>query len=217
MRIERVDEKTVKCFLSNEELDEYEIDYKDFIMRSEKAKEIVKEIMEQAEIEVGYRPPQFAFDLQIMMVPDQGMVLTFSEKDPMESLDNNQIMDYLKGMKEILQHAKDRLAENSKKQKEEQKTQPQEAVFAFATLHELIAYARAIPSTMRLKSSVYEADGTYYLLLEKGTASYKNYSKACIQAMEFGSLYSAEIDRMHYLEEHGSVLISEKALKKLRL
>ena len=30
MRIERVDDKTVKCFLSNEELDEYNIDYKDF-------------------------------------------------------------------------------------------------------------------------------------------------------------------------------------------
>ena len=36
MKIERIDEKTVKCFLSNEELEEYEIDYKDFVMRSEK-------------------------------------------------------------------------------------------------------------------------------------------------------------------------------------
>ena len=39
MKIERVDDKTVKCFLSNKELEEYEIDYKDFVMRSEKAKD----------------------------------------------------------------------------------------------------------------------------------------------------------------------------------
>ena len=82
MRIERIDDKTVKCFLSNEELEEYEIDYKDFVMRSEKAKEVVQEIIEHATEEVGYKPPKFAFDLQIMMVPDQGLVLTFSERDP---------------------------------------------------------------------------------------------------------------------------------------
>ena len=31
MKIERIDDKTVKCFLSNEELEEYDIDYKDFV------------------------------------------------------------------------------------------------------------------------------------------------------------------------------------------
>lgn len=44
MKIERVDEKTVKCFLSNEELEEYEIDYKDFVTRSDKAREIVQRL-----------------------------------------------------------------------------------------------------------------------------------------------------------------------------
>ena len=81
MKIERVDERTVKCFLSNEELEEYDIDYKDFVLRSDKAKEVVQEIIEQAEEEVGYKPPRFAFDLQIVMLPEQGLILTFSERD----------------------------------------------------------------------------------------------------------------------------------------
>lgn len=41
MKIERVDEKTVKCFLSNEELEQYDISYKDFVTRSDKAREVV--------------------------------------------------------------------------------------------------------------------------------------------------------------------------------
>ena len=102
MRIERVDDKTVKCFLSNEELQEYQIDYKDFITRSDKAREIVHEIMEQAKEEVGYTPPKFAFDLQIMMVPDQGMLLTFSEKDPFEGKDAGPLLDCLKEMQQAL-------------------------------------------------------------------------------------------------------------------
>ena len=77
MKIERVDDKTVKCFLSNEDLEEYDIDYKDFILRSDKAREVVQDIIEQAREEVGYKPPQFAFDLQIMLLPDLGLLLTF--------------------------------------------------------------------------------------------------------------------------------------------
>ena len=42
MKIERIDEKTVKCFISNEELEAFDITYKDFITRSEKAKEVVE-------------------------------------------------------------------------------------------------------------------------------------------------------------------------------
>ena len=82
MKIERVDERTVKCFLSNEELEEYDIDYKDFVLRSDKAKEVVQEIIEQAEEEVGYKPPRFAFDLQIVM--PQGDE-TSSAEDPGEA------------------------------------------------------------------------------------------------------------------------------------
>ena len=39
-----IDDKTVKCYISNEELEEFDITYKDFILRSEKAKEVVEEI-----------------------------------------------------------------------------------------------------------------------------------------------------------------------------
>ena len=94
MKIERVDDKTVKCFLSNEELEEYEIDYKDFVTRSEKAREVVQEIIEQATEEVGYKPPKFAFDLQIMMMPEQGLVLTLSEKDPVDLNNKDQVLFY---------------------------------------------------------------------------------------------------------------------------
>ena len=66
MKFERVDGKTVRCFISNEELEGYQIDYKDFVMRSEKAREVVRSIIEQAAEEVGYKPPKFAFDMSII-------------------------------------------------------------------------------------------------------------------------------------------------------
>ncbi|MCM1063099.1 MAG: adaptor protein MecA [Eubacterium sp.] len=224
MKIERVDERTVKCFLSNEELEEYDIDYKDFILRSEKAREVVQEIIEQAEEQVGYKPPKFAFDLQIMMLPDQGLLLTFSEKDA-EFRDGEQLIECLKEMKQILERTKERIgmagAESGgsavMEQPRRQPVQkPDFAVFAFSVLTNVMSYAAAIPSNLRMDSELYEMDGNYFLFLRKGGASYERFSRACVQAMEFGSLYTADEDKTTPIKEHGTCLIETKALRKLR-
>lgn len=226
MKIERVDEKTVKCYLSNEELEEYDIDYKDFLLRSEKAKEVVQEIIEQAAEEVGYRPPKFAFDLQIMMLPDQGLLLTFSEREP----EGDQLAACLKEMKRFLQLAREQAGlsggdpgkgetpekgQNAEEAAREEK-KPELAVFAFGSLGDVMTYAAALPANLRVDSRLFEMKGIYYLELRKGHAAYERYSRACIQAMEFGSLYAAQEQQVLVLEEHGTCLIKEKAVRKLR-
>ncbi len=235
MKIERVDEKTVKCFLSNEDLEEYDIDYKDFIMRSDKAREVVQDIIEQAREEVGYKPPQFAFDLQIMLLPDQGLILTFSDRDP-EGKESDQFIECLKEMKRILQRTREKLSINGNSASGEQEgnaaqeipeegkapgqnqqaERPGFAVFVFSGIGRIMEYAAVLPTKLMVDSRLYEMDGLYYLYLLKGRASYERYSRACVQAMEFGSLYAADESQVAGLEEHGQCLISEKALKKLR-
>lgn len=221
MRIERVDDKTVKCFLSNEELEQYDIDYKDFVLRSEKAKEVVQEIIEQAQEEVGYKPPRFAFDLQIMMLPEQGLLLTFSEKEP----DGEQLIECLKEMKKTLLEAREKMGlppaepkqEEQKAEEQEQPAkQPEFAVFAFSRLRNVMDYAASLPANLRVESELYEMDDIYFLFLKKGHASYSRYSRACIQAMEFAGLYTADESKAEHLREQGTCLIAEKAVKKLR-
>lgn len=233
MRIERVDDKTVKCFLSNEELEEYDIDYKDFILRSDKAREIVQEIIEQAEDLVGYKPPKFAFDLQIMMLPDQGLILTFSERDP-EIKEGDQFIECLREMKRILQRTREKLnqtgmaaledkaqenggaVQGAQGDEKQQENRPGFAVFVFAGIGKAMEYASVLPGNLQVESALYEMDGLYYLYLLKGRASYERYSRACIQALEFSSLYAASETQASRLKEHGHCLIEEKAVKKLR-
>lgn len=238
MKIERVDDKTVKCFLSNEELEEYEIDYKDFVLRSDKAREVVQEIIEHAEEEVGYKPPKFAFDLQIMMLPEQGMVLTFSDRDP-EIKESDQFIECLKEMKKILQRTREKMGmpggslpgngqeaqeadsrqtggEGKTQAPKEQEVRPGFAVFVFSSIGKIMEYVSMLPSNLQVESSLYEMDGYYYLYLLKGRASYERYSRACVQALEFAGLYAAEESQTVRLKEHGQCLIAEKAVRKLR-
>lgn len=236
MKIERIDDKTVKCFLSNEELEEYDIDYKDFVTRSDKAKEVVQEIIEQAEEEVGYKPPKYAFDLQIMMLPDEGLVLVLSEKEPLENKSGAQLLQALQEMKRVFEEKKAEIGaaleksaqaeetaketgkgKKEKKNKKAEEPKPQFAIFAFRNIGRVIEYAAVLPANLRIDSTLYRMDdGTCYVYVQKGGASYERYSRACIQAMEFAGLYAADEQKVRYLEEHGECLIREKALKKLR-
>lgn len=234
MKIERVDDKTVKCFLTNEDLQEYNIDYKDFVMRSEKAKEVVQNIIEQAEEKVGYKPPEFALDLQIMMLPEQGMVLTFSEKSPEDLEGDEQFRQYIKEMQDVLLRMRNRASQlgssgeangspsdaaqgTEKHSGKKQVIRPEHAIFGFENLRVVLAYASALPKNLRVGSALYKMDGSYYLHLQKGAASYERFGRTCVQAMEFGKIYSGQAEALAALAEHGSCLIQEKALKKLRL
>lgn len=212
MKIERVDENTVKCFLSNDELQEMEITYKDFVTRTEKAKELVDRIIEQAAEEVGYKPPQLAFDMQIMVLPEKGMVLTFSEKMPEEVKNNPSLMKYLEEMKKILDGHP---VENKEGEPQQTPQIPETVVFCFSSMLKLAAYARILPANLRIKTKLYKYNGYYYLYMNKGAASYERYSRACIHAMEYGAIFSAREESVDLLEEHGQVIIPEKVIQQL--
>ncbi|MDE5893296.1 MAG: adaptor protein MecA, partial [Acetatifactor sp.] len=94
---------------------------------------------------------------------------------------------------------------------------PRFAIFHFTSMRSLCSYAGALPKNLRVVSRLYREGDTYYLYLERGSASYERYRRASIQALEFGELYAATEDKLVYLEEHGECLIDEKALTKLRL
>lgn len=222
MKIERVDDTTVKCFLSNEELEAYQIDYKDFILRSDKAKEVVQEIIEQAEEEVGYKPPRYAFDLQIMYVPQDGLVLTLSESDPMDSKEGRQFLQALQELHRIASALKEQTksldAAGIPGGDMPQGVQIVDAVFVFRSIGRVMEFAAVLPKNLRVKSSLYRnEEGQCFLILSKGTASEKRYGRTCVQALEFGSLYGADEQCKGYVIEHAECLIPERALQKLRM
>ena len=227
MKFERVDEKTIRCFISNEELEDYQIDYKDFVLRSEKAREVVRDIIMQASEEVGYKPPKFAFDMSIMMLPEQGLVLTFSESDPLMDKDGGRLMEYLKEMKNAFMNAAAKKVEGQQNAKAEtgamqgkdaeQPAQPEEGIFEFRNLADVMELASVVPKTLRVHSELYRMKDRYYLYLQKGTAAYQRYSKLCIQAMEFAEIYGANQQKLLFVKEHGECLIADGALRKLHV
>lgn len=217
MKIERIDDKTIKCFISNEELEEYEISYKDFVLRNDKAREVIEDIMEQAGEEVNYKPPTLAFEMQIMVLPEQGMILTFSEKNPEEFKQGKEFMQCMKELKGFLEHEFKDMGGSPEKQEQmrEEVKAEYDGIFVFREMHQVMELAAVLPAG-GMKSILYKMEDRYYLHLGMGDAPYDDFSKACIRALEFGELYGAGPERADYIREHAECLIEQDVLGRLR-
>ena len=244
MKIERIDDKTIKCYLTKDELAYYKVDYSDFISRSENAQRLLREIIEQAKSEVGYQPPKIAFEMQIMMVPEQGMVLTFSEKDPAMGVDADKISGFIDTLKQLLEHVQSEQggitgplgalpglgqgglalptpqASMAPAEMGSGEHNPamdvNEAVFMFNFLSDFIEYAQGLPWGIRIESTLYKMGESYFLHIGRGGASYDRFSRSCVQALEFSQLYSAGPGCDETLREHGEVMIASKAVNRFR-
>jgi adapter protein MecA 1/2 len=244
MKIERIDDKTIKCYLTKDELAYYKVDYSDFISRSENAQRLLREIIEQAKSEVGYQPPKIAFEMQIMMVPEQGMVLTFSEKDPAMGVDADKISGFIDTLKQLLEHVQSEQSgitgplgalpglgqgglalptpqvSMSAAENETGEHNPAmdvtEAVFMFNFLSDFIEYAQGLPRGIRIESTLYKMGESYFLRIGRGGASYDRFSRSCVQALEFSQLFSAGPGCDETLREHGEVMIASKAVNRFR-
>ncbi len=216
MKYKKINEATVQCIITEEDMQEYGLTLSDIFERNEKGEGFLRDIIERAHDEVGYTISGDSIAMQIMPLKDKGLAVTFTNESPA-------------GFRDILQHLKEVLqgvsAEISRQEEEERQARKQEQLdelnesrrmFVFATLHQVMQCAASIPSGVCVKSHLYKESEIYYLVVEKNRLSYKMFNKISAQAVEFGNLIAVSEERMQYLKEHGECLIADRAVSRLR-
>lgn len=216
MEYKKINDATVQCIVTAEDMLEYGLTLSDIFERNEKGEGFLRDIIERAHDEVGYTLNGESIAMQITPLQDKGLAVTFTNESPM-------------GFRDILQHLKEVLqgvsAELGRQDEEERRTAGQKKqgeyednrrMFVFATLHQAMRYTVAIPKNLSVKSHLYKEGEAYYLVVEKNRLSYKMLNKISAQAVEFGNLIAVSEERMLYLEEHGECLIADRAVSKLR-
>lgn len=93
MEFIRVNDNMIKCLVSEEDMDQYDVSIEDFFTRSENAMELLHEIVKQAAEEVGYKPQGPLTSLQIAPVDEHGLAIFLTEKSHFD------LQAFLKGLK----------------------------------------------------------------------------------------------------------------------
>ncbi len=216
MKYKKINDATVQCIVSADDMSEYGLTLSDIFERNERGEEFLQDIIERAHEEVGYQINNGNIAMQITPLKDNGLVVTFTDEGPAA------FKEMLQNLKEVLQEFSAELA--GQEERERSRVAAQKAgeydenrrMFVFASMHETMQYAATIPNTYSVKSHLYKEGGDYYLVLEKNRLSYKAFNRISAQAVEFGNLIAVSEERMQYLEEHGECLIRNRAVSRLR-
>ncbi len=229
MTFKRIDESTIRCIVTEEDMEENGLELDDFFTQSDKAQDFLREVVEQASEEVGYDSGQGMVSLQIMPLPNHGLAITFSESESKEWQD---VMENIKG---IIEDVRERVKEKGTLQDGDDPEKEEEVsavmipadkgkreiekirLFAFVNLRFAIQYAKTVQEKGAVRSTLYKdkANNVFYMTLEKGRLSTHKYNVLCSNATEFAT-YMVDGQRiLDYLKEQGEILVENRAVKVL--
>lgn len=80
MEFERVGKNTVQCHMTVEEMNEYGLRIEDFFTNQEKSRDFLEHLVERAEEEIGYEVEGGMISMQLMRMPDDSLIITFSDR-----------------------------------------------------------------------------------------------------------------------------------------
>ena len=214
MKYKKINEATVQCIITAEDMLEYGLTLSDIFERNEKGEGFLRDIIERAHDEIGYQINGENIAMQITPLKDKGLVVTFTDEGPMG------FKDIMKHLKDVLQGVSDELGRQDQAEMESGQSaegfDENRRMFVFASLHQVMQFTASIPNSVSVKSHLYKESNVYYLVMEKNRLSYKMFNKISAQAVEFGNLIAVSEERMQYLEEHGECLIADRAVSRLR-
>ena len=155
MKYKKINEATVQCIISEDDMTEYGLTLSDIFERSEKGEEFLRDIIERAHEEVGYQINNGNIAMQITPLKDKGLVVTFTDEGPAA------FKEMLQHLKEVLQDVSAELSHQDEADRQAADKRAQEyeenyRIFVFASMRQVMQYVATIPSTYSVKSNLFK-------------------------------------------------------------
>ena len=233
MKFKRVNVDTVRCLITEEELHENGLDVDDFLANDGKTEEFLRRIITMAETEVGYKVHGGNISIQVSVLPDHVLALTFSEKT------NAGIMNVLENLKSVMENLSKNAAEVSQAQQEAEESEIPiqgarekqahavsegiipgscEYQIQFDSMEYFDAYSRSVLLEMPVENRLYKLpqDHMYFLLMKKGDMNDRQLCRLLSTALDFATgIYSHDEVRA-FIEEHGESIIEKNAIQVMQ-
>lgn len=230
MEYKRIDENTIRCIVTEEDMENFGLNLDEFLSHSGRSDEFLQYIVSEARDELGYQNDKGIVSMRLEVLGDGRISLTFGSGD--EKQIREQVLKYLKELTEsrILQEVGKIFGEKQKealpvqenqnpagKTSEETKELKEPyRMYCFASFRDVMAYCHAIGLKQPIKSHLYKEKEDYYLIVDRYRISEYHFNLLTAVAFDYGKVL-VESDYLYdHLREHGELLIGERAIGTLR-
>lgn len=246
MKIEKINDNQIRCTLTKEDLEKHQIRISELAYGSEKAKQLFRDMMQQAQIQFGFEADNIPLMIEAIPVNMESIILIVTKVEDPEELDTRfskftpfkekesrdtaqfesaaSVLDMIQNlMKTGLSKSTD--TKQPVEEKTEEKTSVESSsevdfirIYTFRKLDDVIAAAHALNGFFEGTNLLYKntSDEKYLLVLHKSQSSPEDYNKICNILSEYGHGKSFSASGEAHLKEHAE-LITVDALQTLAL
>ena len=226
MKFEKMDNGSLRCTLTKEDLEENGIELEDFFSNSKSARDFLEKVIHIAEDEVGFHTSGNMMSIQAAIMSENEIVLTFSDNQA----NGMELIEHLKNMfgsamsKEspsVLPEKKEDVFKDLGKKSEEEKVEGDMEGYAYLLTFVSFAgvqnFCRILPENANTKSCLYYLDQKkkYFLWADLNNTTRRYVYEFVAASMEYAQGIEKDSSYRNYLEEHGKVIIKEQALEAL--
>lgn len=245
MRIERINENSIKCTLSSFDLSVRNLNLRELAYGSEKARKLFDEMMTKASSEVGFNAENTPIMIEAIPMSSDSIQLIISKVPNPEELDTRfsrftqnpalrkEAENWLSKLASALLEGADGFADQLRKESKASDASPADnadvsaaagvkpaenefRAFAFEDL-DLVIKASRSASSFAGGSSLYKSpiDGHYVLVIENNVETQEEFSRACNIVAEYGRMIKTVQDSLSYYAEHYQLITGGNAVGKL--
>lgn len=242
MRIERINENSIRCVLTNFDLSVRNVNISELTYGSEKARNLFREMMQKASNEVGFEAEDIPIMVEAIPMPNDSIMLIITKIDDPEELDtrfsrfapaaeeednfwNNFASELLEGALSAVNPPILPVENDSKKQPETEPT-PEESqpsapqnvrIYQFSTLDLVCAAAKETGNLFTGESMLYKnpVNEKFYLVLKRESCDELAFSKTCNKLSEYAQRQKYEPAAEAYFSEHYELFVKKNALQVL--
>lgn len=238
MKIEKINDNQIRCTLTREDLASRELKISELAYGTEKAKNLFRDMMQQANFEFGFEAEDIPLMIEAVPLNSECIVLIITKVEDPEELDTRfsrfapSVTDEDDTDEEEDNNSDEiadlfrKLQENSKRVERttpSAETRPQEEtatlvrIFRMDSLRQVMEAAKVTAPFYKGLSTLYkdEQSDNYLLVLTQSSEDKESFNRVCFRLSEYGAIQHSQSSSSIYFTEHFEPLVADNALQAL--
>lgn len=197
MKIEKINDRQIKIFLNQSDLEERNIKLSEFAYGSEKAQSLFRDMMERASKECGFYADTNRYIIEAIPASTDSIILIITKvKEDEDVLDRLGIYKGFQNMNR--QNALAPIIDEDV------------CVYSFKSIDTICDVAKRLLKVYESKSSLFKYDNTYYLVMNTCDEERANYINSILS--EYGNKMNISELSEYFFLEHGDTIIRNNAI-----
>ena len=218
MKIEKINERQIRCTLTRNDLASRQIDLTELAYGTEKSRQLFQEMMDQANEEVGFDVEDSPLIVEAIPLSPDSLMLLITKADNPDEMDPR----FAKFAPVSALDAYNSAAIPAVAPSTLEEASPQEAasgnvvrIFRFGSLDDVSIAARMLQDVYFGINSLYKDPDyhDYYLAVSKSGHSLDEFNRTCNILSEYSNRISGEIAVDGFMNEHFDIIVENQAIQ----